>query len=200
MRRFPASLMAPAEDTFAQLVSLAVHDLRTPLATIFGFARTLERADLGEPATQYVGMMIEASAQLSELLDDVGLAARIESGRWDANVREVNSLELARRAADALDGAEAAGAGGTVVVDAEAAAIALRRLADCALRHGGVERVDLIANGSEVQIAPVAPEAGPVLIGERPRDLGALVAARIVGALGGRLELGRGWLAVRLPA
>ena len=36
-------------DDFPRLVSLACHDLRTPLATVFGFARTLVRMEgLGE--------------------------------------------------------------------------------------------------------------------------------------------------------
>ena len=48
-------------------------------------------------------MMVAASNQLAELLDDVGLVARIESGRWEPNVQEVDSLELARNAADAVE-------------------------------------------------------------------------------------------------
>jgi signal transduction histidine kinase len=36
--------MAAQDTSFARLVSLACHDLRTPLATVFGFARTLTRA------------------------------------------------------------------------------------------------------------------------------------------------------------
>jgi signal transduction histidine kinase len=32
-----------------KLVSLACHDLRTPLATVYGFARTITRADGLDP-------------------------------------------------------------------------------------------------------------------------------------------------------
>ena len=35
----------PSQSIFAQLVSLACHDLRTPLATATGFAHTLQRLD-----------------------------------------------------------------------------------------------------------------------------------------------------------
>src|SRR5205085_5781122 len=47
--------MAPSDDNaFARLVSLAAHDLRTPLATVHGFVRTIERTqELGDPLARY---------------------------------------------------------------------------------------------------------------------------------------------------
>ena len=46
-----ASLPMPDQDTsFPPLVSLAAYDLRTPLATIYGFARTIQRANAIEPS------------------------------------------------------------------------------------------------------------------------------------------------------
>src|ERR687886_1725507 len=90
--------MSSTQDTFfARLVSLACHDLRTPLATVHGFARTIARTDdLGEPTSRYVEMIEAASAQLAELLDELSLAARIESGRYDPTPMDANSLELAQ--------------------------------------------------------------------------------------------------------
>ena len=35
--------------SFPRLVSLACHDVRTPLATVFGFARMIERWSQGLP-------------------------------------------------------------------------------------------------------------------------------------------------------
>jgi len=192
--------MASTEDTFARLVSLAVHDLRTPLATVSGFARTLQRTALGDPTDTYVGMMVAASSQLADLLDEVGLAARIEADRWEPNVQEVDSRELADVVAERFEGASAGGTGATVRVDRDAAALALHQLARCAQRHGGVERVELVADGPVVAIAPITPGAAPILMREQARDLGALIAARIVKALGGGLELEGERLLVRLPA
>ena len=191
--------MASTEDTFARLVSLAVHDLRTPLATVTGFARTLQRTSLGDPADTYVGMMVAAGAQLAELLEEVGLAARIESGRWEPNVQEVDSRELADAAAARLEQASAGGEGTTVRVDRDAAELALHQLARCAQRHGGRESVVLAADGPVVAVTPIVPGAAPILLREEARDLGALIAARIVGALGGELELDGERLLVRLP-
>jgi signal transduction histidine kinase len=192
--------MASTEDTFARLVSLAVHDLRTPLATVSGFARTLERTTLGDPADKYVQLMVAASNQLAELLEDVALVARIESGRWEPNVQAVDSLELARGAAGAVEGAHANGKGATVRVDRDAAETALRQLAHCALRHGGLHELDVAVAGPEVAIAPITESAAPILLGQEARDLGALIALRVVRALGGSVELDGGRLLVRLPA
>src|SRR6476660_1366113 len=88
---------------FARLVALACHDLRTPLATVNGFARTLERrGDLPETEAKYVGMIVAAAAQMLELLESLGLAAAIESDRYEPVLREVDSLSLAAAAPEAL--------------------------------------------------------------------------------------------------
>jgi signal transduction histidine kinase len=92
-----------SETAFPRLVTLAAHDLRTPLATIHGFAQTLVRmGDLGEPKQRYVEMIDAASRQLAELLDELGIAARIESGRYEPNLQPVDTLDLARGAAEEL--------------------------------------------------------------------------------------------------
>jgi signal transduction histidine kinase len=110
------------DSEFARLVSLACHDLRTPLATVHGFATTLARGDLGSPADRYVGMIDAASAQLAELIDELSLAARIESGRYDPTPRETNTLELAEAAAARLgeDRVRVSGTGASLETDADA--------------------------------------------------------------------------------
>lgn len=192
--------MASSEDTFARLVSLAVHDLRTPLATVSGFARTLQRGDLGEPANQYLELMVAAAAQLADLLEDLGLVARIEGGRWEPNLQDVDLYELAQEAAAQLEGVRAEGDGATVRVDRDAATTALRQLAYCARRHGGLDEVTIAVSGPEAAIVPVTEVAAPILMREQMHDVGAAIAARIVSALGGSLELDAERLVVRLPA
>ena len=134
-------------------------------------------------------MMVAASNQLAELLDDVGLVARIESGRWEPNVQEVDSLELAAQRRRRRRGASVDGDGGQVRVDRDAAETALRQLARCALRHGGLQELDVTVAGEEIAISPVTEAAAPILLGQQARDLGALIARRIVAALGGSVEL-----------
>jgi signal transduction histidine kinase len=191
-----------AEDPdFARLVMLACHDLRTPLATVHGFAHTLERsAELDETSTRYVGMIGAASGQLAELLDELSVAARLAAGRYDPPLRAVDTLELARAAADRLgeDRVEVAGEGAEVEVDLDAVERAVSSLARCALRHGGLERVQLAVRGPELAISPVTPASAPVLLGDDLRDLGAAVAVRVVEARGGTVEVEGDTLIVRL--
>lgn len=204
VRRLRGSPMAAPEDTsFARLVSLACHDLRTPLATAHGFARTLIRVgDLDPPRDRYVEIISQASAQLAELLDLLSLAARIQAGRYEPEPREVDSAELARAAAERIDPERIVveGDGAAVSVDPEAAELALAGLANCALRHGALELVELSVAGAEVEVAPVKPSVGSIILGDDLRDLGAAVGVRIVEALGGSVELEGEHLRVRLPA
>jgi signal transduction histidine kinase len=193
--------VAPSE-SFARFVSLACHDLRTPLATVAGFAHTLERGDdLGEPAARYIGMMRAAAEQMGDLLDELGLIARIEAGRYEPVLTEVDSLELAQAAADRLEEkAEASGSGGVVRVDREPTEAGLGALALCTVRHGGLERVEIKAAGSTVEISPVPAAAAQIVLAEDLKDLGAATARRLIEALGGSLTLEGERLLVGLPS
>jgi len=191
------------DDTFARLVSLACHDLRTPLATVYGFARTLTKGEgLDEPEAGYAKMIEAASSQIRELLDELGLAARIEAGRYQPRLAETDTAALARAAAERLGPERVAvsGPGGTVRVDVEATERAVSALVQSALRHGGLDEVTVVAEGPVLRISPVTAASGPVVLGEELRDLGAAVAAKLVETLGGSLELEDETLTIRLPA
>jgi signal transduction histidine kinase len=190
------------DTSFARLVSLAAHDLRTPLATIHGFAQTLVRmGGLEEPRDRYMEMIAAAAGQLAELLDELGLAARIEGNRYEPNLQPADTLELARGAAAELgeERVRVEGEGGAVRVDVEATQRGVAALAQAALRHGGLEQVGCRAGGDTITIAPVTPASGPVLLGEDLRDLGAAVAVRLIEALGGSVALDGDGVVVRLP-
>src|SRR2546423_4139401 len=127
---------------FARLVSLACHDVRTPLATVHGFATTLTRTvELAPPADRYVQMIEQASAQMAELLDELSLVARIEAGRYEPALRDADTLVLARAAAERLgeERVHVSGEGATVATDLEAVDRGVSALVQAALRHGGLE-------------------------------------------------------------
>lgn len=187
-------------DSFARFVSLACHDLRTPLATVSGFAHTLRQNELGQPADRYVEMILAASGQIADLLDDLGLAARIEAGRYAPNLTEADTLELAEAAAGRVgEKASATGTAAEVRVEREVTERGLAALARCALRHGGLEQVELTADGTAVVISPVLENVGPIILGDDLKDLGAATARRLIEATGGSVELEGERLLVRLP-
>ena len=171
---------------------LACHDLRTPLATVHGFAQTLVRTE-GHDATtmRYLEMIDSASAQIAELIDELSLGAKIEAGRYDPLLASANTIDLARAAAEELgmERVVVAGEGAKVEVDVAASQRAVASLAQCALRHGGLERVELTVHGEELALAPITPASAPVVLGEDLRDLGAAIAVRLIRAQGGSVAL-----------
>jgi signal transduction histidine kinase len=191
----------PEDPQFARLVMLACHDLRTPLATVHGFAQTLARSEgLDETTARYVEMINAAAGQLAELIDDLSVSARLAGDRYDPPLRAVDTLELARSAAERL-GEErvlVSGEGAEVELDPEASERAVGALARCALRHGGFDEVELSVRGPELAITPVSAASAPVLLGEDLRDLGAAVAVRVIQARGGSVAVDGDELTVRL--
>ena len=179
-------------DDFARLVSLACHDLRTPLATVAGFAKTLlGRDDLdAEKQARYLSLIDDSADDLVRLLDLLSLAARIEGDRYEPNVQKADSLELAP------DGAT--GTGAEVRVDTDSVRRALAGIQRAAARHGGVD-VSVAVDGASVAFEPVVEEAAPVVLGESLKDLGSAVGVRVLRAGDARVELDGERLVVTLP-
>ncbi|MBV8479504.1 MAG: HAMP domain-containing histidine kinase, partial [Actinobacteria bacterium] len=176
------------DTSFDRLVSLACHDVRTPLATVHGFTTTLARTvEVPAPGDRYVEMIEAASKQIAELLDELSLAARIEGGRYDPIRREADTLGLAQAAAERLgaDRVHVSGDGAPVETDVEAVERGISALVQATLRHGGLDEVTVTVRGTEIDVTPVIPASAPVVLGEDLRDLGAAVAVRAIEALGG---------------
>jgi signal transduction histidine kinase len=189
------------DTSFARLVSLACHDVRTPLATVHGFARTLVRtAELEAPADKYVEMIEAASAQIAELLDELSLAAQLESGRYEPALRDADTLELAHAAAVRLgeDRVHVSGEGVVVQTDLAAVDRGVSALVQASLRHGGLDEVDVRVRGNAIDVSPITDSSASVVLGRDLRDLGAAVAVRVVESLGGAVGVADGTLTIRL--
>ena len=89
------------KDEFIALVS---HDLRTPLTSIIGYVELALDDDGGEPLDserrRYIEVVARSSDRLLRLVDDLLLAARLQSGRFLLNV---DSCDVESVAAEALD-------------------------------------------------------------------------------------------------
>jgi signal transduction histidine kinase len=189
------------DTSFARLVSLACHDVRTPLATVHGFAKTLTRTvELQSPADRYVEMIEAASSQMAELLDELSLAARIEGGRYEPGLREADTLALAQAAAERLgaDRVRVSGEGATITTDVEGIDRGVSALVQAALRHGGLEEVAVVVRGAVIEVSPITDSSGPVVLGQELRDLGAAVAVKLIEFLGGTVEVEDGTLTIAL--
>ncbi len=189
------------DTSFARLVSLACHDVRTPLATVHGFAKTLTRTiELEAPADRYVEMIEAASMQMAELLDELSLVARIESGRYDPGLREADTLEIAHAAAERLgeDRVRVSGEGATITTDVEGIDRGVSALVQAALRHGGLDEVEVVVRGTVIEVSPITDSSGPVVLGQELRDLGAAVAVTLIEFLGGAVDVEDGTLTIAL--
>jgi signal transduction histidine kinase len=192
----------PGKPFFAQLVSLACHDLRTPLATASGFAHTLQRLDgLESPADRYVEMIGAASEQMTQLLDLLGAAARIEAGRFEFQARESDSRQLADAAVAQLDEGHATvdGQGAAVVLDPPWTETALAALGECVRRHGALERVIFAVDGPAISIGPIGEGVASIVLGHDLKDFGAAVGSRVLAAMGAELQPDGDRFVVRLP-
>src|SRR5471032_307509 len=87
-----------ADPRFSRIVSLACHDLRTPLASVSGFAKTLGRlGGLDEQQAHFVAVIDEAAEEMALLLEQLAVLARIEGGTKNPPIRGSRPVVWARR-------------------------------------------------------------------------------------------------------
>jgi signal transduction histidine kinase len=185
-----------AAPEFPRLVTLACHDLRTPLATVNGFAKTLLRGgELDEQSARFLALIEAAAEQMNDLLDLLGVAARIEADAYEPSLREVDTLDLVTGEDERI---AVSGRGETIRTDEAAIRRSLAALSSAALRHGGIDRVAWAVSGRELTLAPITTGAAKVITGEEPKDLGALVARIAIERVGGSLAVEDEALNVRL--
>jgi hypothetical protein len=91
------------KNTFLQAVS---HDLRTPLAAIYGLALTLEQDDLalnGEDARDMAGRIAKNSRKLERMVGDLLDLDRLSRGIVEPNLQRADVGQVVRDAVEQLD-------------------------------------------------------------------------------------------------
>ena len=146
-----------AKDEFIANMS---HELRTPLTSIYGFSELLLETGLIDPdsAMDLVGMINTESAELSRMVEDLLVSARVEAG---AVVYSLQSVRVADELVTVLEPMTRVGA--SIQTDVADSAVwadplrvrqVLRNLVSNALRHGGsTVRVEGHVSGDRFEIS-----------------------------------------------
>ncbi|HAN04803.1 MAG: hypothetical protein A2X30_12995 [Elusimicrobia bacterium GWB2_63_16] len=73
--------LARLNDMKSKFLSMVVHDVRTPLASIRGFSELLMKKKVGEKETAYLKNIVSSTDQLGRLIADLTDLAMIEAGK-----------------------------------------------------------------------------------------------------------------------
>ena len=163
----------------SEFVSMVSHDLKTPLTSIIGFARTLISLDLPDDQRSKYCRIIEAEGKrLSRLISEYLDISKIEAGKFTLNYGEVNLPSLLDEILQ-LESPQHAerlrisvgDCVGTITADKERLRRAIMNIVDNALKYSPVEekvRVNVECPGNEI-IVSVEDRGVGVPLGEREK-------------------------------
>ncbi|MEW5900933.1 MAG: HAMP domain-containing sensor histidine kinase [Elusimicrobiota bacterium] len=83
-------------DMKSKFLSMVVHDVRTPLASIRGFSELMIKRAKGEKEAVYLSNIVSATDQLGRLVSDLTDLAMIEAGKLKMEKRVFDFREVAR--------------------------------------------------------------------------------------------------------
>jgi signal transduction histidine kinase len=178
-----------AERAERERLNIVVHELRSPLTVINGYLTMLDEGTVGalpERAASVVRTLIEQAARVSEVVDEILLAGRIDEGSVGRRTRPLLCVELLGRALARSSGhAALVGASVTceaprdltVLADPESVDRILDNLVANALVHGGrAPSIALKAEADEGAVAIRVHDDGPGV----PHELRDAVFERFV--------------------
>ncbi len=92
-----------AEELKSTFISVISHELKTPVSLIKGYAGTLARDDVihdPEFVRESAQIIVEEADRLTELIDNLLDASRIQAGALSLDIQPLDFAELARKAAE----------------------------------------------------------------------------------------------------
>jgi len=207
------------EEEKTHLVATISHELRTPMAAVYGAAETLiHRDDLPPELRRELLAMIAAQAtRLTVIVESVLLTSRLDRGDVEVEREPVDVTEVARATVEAMRsrlpsavsleleaGQDAVNAAG----DADRIQQVLVNLLDNAIKYGGGSRVTVrvdrtdgvvrlsvqdsgpgLSSAEQARIFDKFYRAGPQLTRAGGTGLGLYISRELVRRMGGRLDV-----------
>lgn len=92
-------------DSKDQLIASVSHEIRTPLSSIVGFAQVLKEAsDLAaQERAEMIELLVQESADLTNIVDDLLVAAKSDLGRLEITLVAVDLMAQAAQAIESLE-------------------------------------------------------------------------------------------------
>ncbi|HET7036104.1 MAG TPA: GAF domain-containing sensor histidine kinase, partial [Thermomicrobiaceae bacterium] len=159
-----------------EFLSIAAHELKTPLTTVKGYAQMLRRQlDRGEPQSQVLehsaDSLLRQLARLENLVTDLLDVSRIQQGQLAFRPERCDLSEIAAQVLAHFEQAPELGADHQLTLDAPAAVAGTWDPA----------RLDQVLTNLISNALKYSPNGGEVLVRVRPRGTGAEVSVRDQG-------------------
>jgi signal transduction histidine kinase len=184
----------------ADFVSLVSHELRSPMATVIGSARTLQarwRELSPEQRESFLALIEDETSRLASLVGDVLDTSRIEAGTFSYTFDDVEVAELVRDLVSGIEigqdqvglRAQISEALPTVRGDPERLRQVLANIVENAVKYSPAgELVDVLATASNGRVQVAVTDRGPGI----PAEDQGLIFEKFGRAKSGRLVPGTG--------
>lgn len=189
----------------AELLSLAVHEFRTPVSVVSGYLRMLLR-HFGDTLTEQQRKLLQESEKscgsLANLLSEASELANLEAGKVNVRREPVAIFELLKQVADGVHEAEDRGVklqvrdnghGAVIMGDPDRLRTAIAALLAATLRERAESGV-VVAAGAVLRDA--SPPTAVIAVGD---EHGAEQLATVGAALADGFDEYRGGMGFRLP-
>lgn len=143
----------------SEFVATASHQLRTPLAGIYGAAMTLQRAEANsseELRRQLVDVIARESRRLTDAVEQIVLATNLQNGRFRILEERFDPIALARASVDAARERLPVNLAIELVADSEATAV-----------HGDGAKVRSVLQNLIDNAIKYSPDGGRIEVGVR---------------------------------
>jgi len=189
-----------------QSIGPACHELRSPLAVVYGFARMLEGGkNTPEQIEKYVGQIVRSAERLDHQLDDLSKIGRIAAGRLHPQLASVSIAAVvdALCATSTNEGRLLVDRGADVNVRADAAWLggSLQAVIDGLCFEDGIDlRLTWTHEPHDVRLSFVPNSSFPMIDVEPEKSsLGISLARMRVAAMGGTFEGSGDRVVIALP-